>query len=279
MSTLEDLHHAACSKGVDTYSDPITGYSVFTEQALLKRGDCCGNACRHCPYGYIKVSKIGHEPRIKKPIVIGPIQDRSDDFDVLFWSGGKDSFLCLSQMFETHKNIVLLTTFALDTNHVPIQNIHIKDIAQQAAFFNVPICLVPLTSDEDYAKAVSNAFKTIENRMGSSVKRIVFGDLHLQDIRNWRVKTWPQYEVLTPLFGRSYDELLRLLWRSTKNYDVIIQLSTEIQLPKAVLPIGTVYDQALVEHLKTLGIDAMLEFGEGHTRVTPNRIANYQDLA
>lgn len=27
------------------------GYLVFTEQYHLKRGYCCQNGCRHCPYG------------------------------------------------------------------------------------------------------------------------------------------------------------------------------------------------------------------------------------
>ncbi len=26
------------------------GYRVFTEKYLLKRGYCCKNGCRHCPY-------------------------------------------------------------------------------------------------------------------------------------------------------------------------------------------------------------------------------------
>nr|WP_299203974.1 DUF5522 domain-containing protein [uncultured Brumimicrobium sp.] len=28
------------------------GYIVFTEQYLLRRGYCCKNGCKHCPYGY-----------------------------------------------------------------------------------------------------------------------------------------------------------------------------------------------------------------------------------
>ena len=28
------------------------GYMVFTESFLLKRGHCCKNSCRHCPYGF-----------------------------------------------------------------------------------------------------------------------------------------------------------------------------------------------------------------------------------
>jgi hypothetical protein len=30
------------------------GYMVFTEKYLLKRGYCCQNGCKHCPYGFDK---------------------------------------------------------------------------------------------------------------------------------------------------------------------------------------------------------------------------------
>ena len=34
----------------DHYQSP-EGYLVFTEQYHLKRGYCCENSCRHCPFG------------------------------------------------------------------------------------------------------------------------------------------------------------------------------------------------------------------------------------
>ena len=34
----------------DYYVDG-NGLLVFTERYLLERGFCCGNGCRHCPYG------------------------------------------------------------------------------------------------------------------------------------------------------------------------------------------------------------------------------------
>jgi hypothetical protein len=37
----------------DYYYSP-EGYIVFTEKYLLKRGYCCQNGCRHCPYGFNK---------------------------------------------------------------------------------------------------------------------------------------------------------------------------------------------------------------------------------
>lgn len=33
------------------------GYLVFTEKYHLKRGYCCGNRCRHCPFGHEAVRK------------------------------------------------------------------------------------------------------------------------------------------------------------------------------------------------------------------------------
>ena len=31
------------------------GRWVLSRWYLLKRGECCGNACRHCPYGHVNV--------------------------------------------------------------------------------------------------------------------------------------------------------------------------------------------------------------------------------
>ncbi|CAA9279860.1 MAG: FIG00649631: hypothetical protein [uncultured Adhaeribacter sp.] len=33
------------------------GLMVFTAQYHLKRGYCCQNGCRHCPYGFKKKNK------------------------------------------------------------------------------------------------------------------------------------------------------------------------------------------------------------------------------
>lgn len=40
-------------KNEDYYLSP-EGYRVFTEKYHLKRGYCCKNGCKHCPYGYDK---------------------------------------------------------------------------------------------------------------------------------------------------------------------------------------------------------------------------------
>ena len=39
-------------EGKDYYYEEVDGvnYRVFTEHYLSKRGFCCNNNCRHCPY-------------------------------------------------------------------------------------------------------------------------------------------------------------------------------------------------------------------------------------
>lgn len=42
------------AEGEDFYFDE-NGLMVFTEKFHLKKGYCCGNGCRHCPYDYENV--------------------------------------------------------------------------------------------------------------------------------------------------------------------------------------------------------------------------------
>ena len=269
MSNIEELHRIACEAGRDTYIDPVSGYQVLTSKALLKQGACCGNSCRHCPYGHINVSD---PDRIKQQLASPVLMNWSGNakpIDILFWSGGKDSFLALASLLQEKRNIVLLTSFGSLTNRVSIQNIHIKNIAKQSEFLKLPLCLVPLAPNTDYKASIQEALKMIAAQTGACIERLVFGDLHLQNIRQWRVDTWPEYEIATPLFDVPYIKLLDKLWELQKEMDLSITLSTELSLANETLAIGTPYTQLLVDRLKENNVDAMLENGEAHTLVFP----------
>lgn len=164
ITQIEELHTQACLACKSTYKDPSTGYSVMTEHALLKRGECCGNACRHCPYGHIGVKEVGRRRnRAQRPVILAgnkkknkkrsrlfsrlmePLfhqqqqqqqQDGSDTtakITIVFWSGGKDSLLALVHVLENRNEmndvspLFLLTTFDPETRMVPIQNIPIEE--------------------------------------------------------------------------------------------------------------------------------------------------------
>lgn len=48
---IEEAHQAACAAGISHYVDPVSGYKVFTEDALARQAECCGNACRYISVG------------------------------------------------------------------------------------------------------------------------------------------------------------------------------------------------------------------------------------
>ena len=43
-------HRAAIEAGEPGYLDPVTGLFVITAAEHVRRGSCCANDCRHCPY-------------------------------------------------------------------------------------------------------------------------------------------------------------------------------------------------------------------------------------
>lgn len=47
-------------EGVDFYLNE-DGFMVFTETYHKKRGYCCRNKCKHCPWGYGKVGSDENE--------------------------------------------------------------------------------------------------------------------------------------------------------------------------------------------------------------------------
>ena len=48
---LNDLLDFTHKEGEDFYYT-LEGYKCFTSKYHLKRGYCCKNNCRHCPYGF-----------------------------------------------------------------------------------------------------------------------------------------------------------------------------------------------------------------------------------
>ncbi|CAI7842554.1 unnamed protein product, partial [Closterium sp. NIES-54] len=97
---VEEAHRAACAAGDSTYIDPETGYSVFTAPALLKPGRCCGNKCRHCPFGHYAVRTNAFMSRtnsLTEPMLLAPTKGPvpSSPALALLWDGSLPALLAL----------------------------------------------------------------------------------------------------------------------------------------------------------------------------------------
>ena len=101
LQDIEDLHQQAIDQGSNKYIDPATGFTVFTELLQLKRGNCCGNKCRHCPYGWDQVP--GAPPREAKL--------ESGDFDT--------AKAMVDAIMEAAKNNVNTNGFVAPRKNVP----------------------------------------------------------------------------------------------------------------------------------------------------------------
>ncbi len=131
------------------------------------------------------------------------IRIRNDDkCEVLFWSGGKDSFLTLrkraKQLCST-ENIVLLTTFDTMTRVVAHQEVPLSCIVKQAKHLNLDLMGVPLHPGIEYSKQIAAGLAAIKGKP----RVLLFGDLHLMHIRQWREDNLSSTRV--PLYNKSEE--------------------------------------------------------------------------
>lgn len=63
---IEDLHIHANANKLKCYIDPPSGYKVLPSHIHVSRGKCCGNMCRHCPYGWKRVKAIPEDEKLEK---------------------------------------------------------------------------------------------------------------------------------------------------------------------------------------------------------------------
>ncbi len=262
MTDTWKLHEDALARGETHYVDPVTGFRVFTSLGLENRGRCCGAGCRHCPYGHENVPSGQKAARIQRPSWMTDLQPGDDAVDVLFWSSGKDSFLTLRALQrEALRPVVLLTTFDARERFVAHQEVGIDNVVRQAQHLGLPLLGVPLQPGRDYVEQVGEGISVVP-----SVGRLVFGDLHLEHIRDWREAALgpiaEQAGATThyPLWHVEYDDLMDDLEAS----GVACEVSAVTDGAQGSVEIGERYTRALMEGLPD-GVDRFGENGEFHT--------------
>ncbi|MGV0035202.1 MAG: DUF5522 domain-containing protein [Candidatus Azotimanducaceae bacterium WSBS_2022_MAG_OTU7] len=246
----------------NSYTDPVTGYRVFTEQALLERGSCCGCGCRHCPYQHAGVPLEARADKIQNAAWLTEPCPNSEV--ALFWSGGKDSFLALRELErrDPASDVTLVSTFDAATRIVAHQEIPIEHLIKQASVLGRPMIGVPLMPHREYVSQVVSGISLL-----SKVKVIAFGDLHLQHIRSWREEAFENFIELSgadlhfPVWQTDYETLLQDLEASGAQCVI-----SAVTLPELEAYVGAPYNRDFIRSLSS-EIDAFGENGEFHTRI------------
>ena len=260
------VHEAACARGDHTYIDPDTGFHVFTRLGLQARASCCGAGCRHCPFGHEKVRLETRSRRIQQPAWLSDARpDRDEACTVLFWSGGKDSYLAWRAMARAGvSNIALLTTFDARSRMIAHQEFEIEAVVDQAERLGLPLIGVPLHSGPDYVDQIAKGLALVPQ-----ADTLAFGDLHLERIRSWREEAFSAHEstqelsLAFPLWQADYAALTDDLEASGAG--CVISAITAAMPGVAV---GDRFDRDLMARLPD-GIDRFGENGEFHTRLSP----------
>jgi len=267
-----DLHTEAMSQNQNFYNDPKTGYRVFTERGHLQRGVCCGCGCRHCPFGHERVPLEARAKTAQVPTLLSPAHLRHGECDVLFWSGGKDSYLTLlalqKELENTPRDIVLLNTFDGNSRVVAHQEIPFEAIVNQGQHLRCSLIAVPLYAGLDYMVRIREGLLQLRGK--TTVKRLVFGDLHLEHIRSWREEGFAplqkEYQLALhfPLWKQPYSDLLETLEKS----GAIATLSAAPE-PRGngKFEIGMTFNREFIARLPE-EIDSFGENGEFHTVVS-----------
>ena len=262
-------HEAANRAGAHQYRDPETGYRVFTEVGLRQRGECCGCGCRHCPWAHEAVPAPIRAMRIARPAWLHGQPGSERPLSVVFWSGGKDSFLAARATLRARPDdgLALLTTFGHKTKVVAHQELPIETIVDQARALDRPLLGVPLYPGADYTRAVADALRYVATE--APLKHLVFGDLHLEHIRQWREAQFgPLAEALGltlhfPLWRQDYGVLQAELERSGVEARVCASPDFERIAP---VQRGDRFGSDLMARLPS-DVDPFGEHGEFHTEV------------
>ena len=132
---------------------------------------------------------------------------------IVSWSGGKDSCMAL---YEIRKNSAydvagLLTTITRDYDRISIHGVRRTLLERQAESLGIPLRQVQISkaaSNEEYESRMKEA---LLDYRGQGIDSVVFGDLFLQDIKEYRdhLLAGLSMRAIYPIWQKDTSRLIR----------------------------------------------------------------------
>jgi len=178
------------------------------------------------------------------------------------WSGGKDS--CYALMIAlTQRHTLRVIVNMMNENGVIYRShgLPMQVLQQQADALQVPLIAQP-TSWNDYQTHFINTLQKLKTDF--SVDAMVFGDIDLQQHRDWEemVCAKAELQAMLPIWKRDRVALVQQML--DEGIEAMI-VSCNTQMGARFL--GKTLSANLVSELEKLGVDACGENGEYHTVV------------
>lgn len=182
----------------------------------------------------------------------------------LSWSSGKDSAWALHLLRQTPAVEVaaLVTTFNCSADRVAMHAVRRQLVEAQAERVGLPVWPVELPwpcSNADYEARMATICR---RALAENVAAIAFGDLFLQDIRDYRERQLQGtgLEAVFPVWHIPTGELATAMIRSGLKAKVTCVDPAKLDRSFA----GREFDPSFIEDLPP-GVDACGEYGEFHT--------------
>ena len=194
---------------------------------------------------------------------------------IFSWSGGKDSALALQRILndDNYEIISLITTVTEGYNRISMHGITIDLLEEQVKSIGLPLYKITIPqqcSNEDYKNSMQ---KTMDYFLKQGVKTVVFGDIFLEDVKNYRIKQLSQVgmEAIFPLWGNKTSKISNEF--IDKGFKTIISCVDTRVIDQSFS--GRIYDKNFLNDLP-ITCDPCGENGEFHSFVYDGPIFSFK---
>jgi uncharacterized protein (TIGR00290 family) len=188
---------------------------------------------------------------------------------VLSWSGGKDSALALDALSRdpTIEVVGLLTSVTRSYDRISVHGVRRSMLQAQVERLGLPlfeISLDPSCTNDAYERAFRTALEAIRRAL-PDVAHIAFGDLFLEDVREYRERLLEGsgFEPLFPIWGLDTTILARRFIADGFAARLVCVDTAQLDARFA----GRLFDEQLLADLPVTA-DPCGERGEFHTFVS-----------
>jgi uncharacterized protein (TIGR00290 family) len=180
------------------------------------------------------------------------------------WSSGKDSACALQSVAPDVTVTKLLVTVNADADRVAMHAVRRSLLELQADRLGLPLHVVPIPSPCPNAVYEDRMRAAMDAAAQEGVTAMVFGDLFLEDVRQYRERAMAPtgIEPIFPLWSRPTGELAQQM--ISDGVRAVLTCVDPAQLPPSF--VGRAFDQDLLDDLP-LVVDPCGERGEFHTFV------------
>ncbi len=185
---------------------------------------------------------------------------------VMCFSGGKDSALALYALCgrDDCDVVALLTTVTAEYDRISMHGVRRSLLHEQARSLGIPlseIFLSPAATNEEYEAKFAEMLERFRQK---GVRTVAFGDIFLEDLREYRERQLAQLEMqcLFPIWKRDTRELIRTFL--ALGFGAVTTCVDPRVLDRSF--VGREIDCAFLDQLP-VGVDPCGENGEFHSFV------------